>query len=54
VRKDRMEQNIDVFDFQLTEDEMTTIAAMDTGTSLFFDHLDPAQVGRLGIVRLDI
>jgi 2,5-diketo-D-gluconate reductase A len=54
VRKDRMEQNIDVFDFQLTEDEMTTIAAMDTGTSLFFDHRDPAQVSRLGTVRLDI
>jgi 2,5-diketo-D-gluconate reductase A len=33
---------------------MTTIAAMDTATSLFFDHRDPAQVSRLGTVRLDI
>jgi 2,5-diketo-D-gluconate reductase A len=53
VRADRMAENIDVFDFQLTDDEMTRIAAMDTGVSLFFDHRDPAVVGRLGNVRLD-
>jgi 2,5-diketo-D-gluconate reductase A len=52
VRADRMAENIDVFDFQLTDDEMTRIAAMDTGVSLFFDHRDPAVVGRLGNVRL--
>ena len=33
---------------------MTTIAAMDTGTSLFFDYRDPDQVSRLGTARLDI
>jgi 2,5-diketo-D-gluconate reductase A len=49
-----MAQNIDIFDFQLTGDQMTTIAAMDTGTSLFFDHRDPDQVSRLGTARLDI
>lgn len=54
VRRDRMAQNIDIFDFQLTQDQMTTIAAMDTGTSLFFDHRDPDQVSRLGTARLDI
>jgi 2,5-diketo-D-gluconate reductase A len=53
VRADRMAENIDVFDFQLTDVEMTRIAAMDTGVSLFFDHRDPAVVGRLGNVRLD-
>ena len=53
VRADRIAENIDVFDFQLTDDEMTRIAAMDTGASLFFDHRDPAVVGRLGNVRLD-
>jgi 2,5-diketo-D-gluconate reductase A len=53
VRADRIAENIDVFDFQLTDDEMTRIAAMDTGVSLFFDHRDPAVVGRLGNVRLD-
>jgi 2,5-diketo-D-gluconate reductase A len=46
-------ENIDVFDFELTDDQMTRIAAMDTGTSLFFDHRDPAMVSRLGNVRVD-
>ena len=54
VRKDRIEENFDVFDFELSSDEMTAIAAMDTETSLFFDHRDPDQVGQLGTARLDI
>jgi 2,5-diketo-D-gluconate reductase A len=52
VRPDRMAENIDVFDFALTDDEMARIAAMDTGASLFFDHRDPAMVGRLSGVRI--
>jgi 2,5-diketo-D-gluconate reductase A len=44
VRAERMAENFDVFDFQLTDEEMTRIAAMDTGASLFFDHRDPAMV----------
>jgi 2,5-diketo-D-gluconate reductase A len=44
VRRERMEQNLDVFDFALTDDEMARIATMDTGASLFFDHRDPAMV----------
>jgi len=48
VRPDRMAQNLDVFDFELTDDEMTRIAALDTGASLFFDHRDPAMVAWLG------
>jgi 2,5-diketo-D-gluconate reductase A len=47
VRRDRMEQNFDVFDFTLTDKEMERIAAMDTGSSLFFDHRDPAMVSWL-------
>jgi len=43
-----MEQNLNVFDFTLTDDEMARIATMDTGASLFFDHRDPAVVKRLG------
>ncbi len=43
VRRERMEQNIDVFDFVLTDDDMARIATMDTGASLFFDHRDPAM-----------
>ncbi|MGW6172226.1 aldo/keto reductase [Arthrobacter sp. NPDC055138] len=48
VRPERMAQNLDVFGFTLTEEEMTQIAALDTGTSLFFDHRDPAMVSWLG------
>jgi 2,5-diketo-D-gluconate reductase A len=48
-----MRENIDVFDFQLTEDEMTRIADLDTGESLFFDHHDPAAVSRLGTMRIE-
>jgi 2,5-diketo-D-gluconate reductase A len=53
VRPDRMAENLDVFDFQLTDDEMTRISALDTGTSLFFDHRDPAMVSWLGGRRVD-
>jgi diketogulonate reductase-like aldo/keto reductase len=36
VRAERMKENIDVVDFGLTDEQMDRIAAMDTGTSLFF------------------
>ncbi|WP_326613712.1 aldo/keto reductase [Streptomyces scopuliridis] len=52
VRAERMKENIDIFDFELTDDQMASIATLDTGTSLFFDHRDPAMVSRLGTVRL--
>jgi 2,5-diketo-D-gluconate reductase A len=47
VRRERMEQNLDVFDFELTKDDMVRIATLDTGASLFFDHRDPAMVAWL-------
>jgi 2,5-diketo-D-gluconate reductase A len=53
VRPERMSENIDVFDFELTDDEMTRIAAMDRGETLFFDHRDPAMVSWLNERRLD-
>ncbi|MEU2663491.1 aldo/keto reductase [Micromonospora sp. DT46] len=53
VRPERMAQNLDVFDFDLTDDEMTRIAALDTGASMFFDHRDPAMVSWLGSRRVD-
>jgi 2,5-diketo-D-gluconate reductase A len=52
VRPDRMAENIDVFDFALTEDHMASIAAMDNGASLFFDHRDPAMVRTLSRARI--
>jgi 2,5-diketo-D-gluconate reductase A len=50
---ERRRENLDVFDFQLTDDEMGRIAALDTHASLFFDHRDPAIVGQIGTRRLD-
>jgi 2,5-diketo-D-gluconate reductase A len=47
VRRERMEQNLDVFDFELTDDEMQQIRTLETGASMFFDHRDPAMVSRL-------
>ena len=44
VKKERMEQNLDIFDFKLTEEELNEIRALDTGKSLFFSHYDPATV----------
>ncbi|CAM3853993.1 aldo/keto reductase [Smaragdicoccus niigatensis] len=48
VRKDRMAENFDIFDFTLTDDQLAQIATLDTGVSLFFDHREPTMVGRLG------
>ena len=53
VRAERVAENIDVFDFALTDDEMARIAGLETGSSLFFDHRDPAMTARLGGVRID-
>lgn len=44
VSPERMAENLDVFDFELTADEMTSVAALDTGESQFFDHADPEMV----------
>ena len=43
VHRERKEENLDVFDFSLTGDEMAQIAALDTKTSSFFSHSDPAM-----------
>ena len=44
THKERMAQNLDVFDFTLTDEDMQDIAALDTKTSSFFSHQDPAIV----------
>ncbi|MBR0313964.1 MAG: aldo/keto reductase [Bacteroidales bacterium] len=40
THKERMAQNIDIFDFELSSDDMSLIKTLDTGKSLFFDHHD--------------
>lgn len=44
VHKNRMEQNIDIWDFSLTEEEMQRIAVLDMGHSEIVNHYDPAFV----------
>lgn len=44
VHIERMEQNLDILDFTLSESDMAEIALLDTGKSLFFDHHDPETV----------
>jgi diketogulonate reductase-like aldo/keto reductase len=53
VRVERMAENLDVFDFELTDDQMAAIATLDTGATLFFDHHDPEMVTWLSKRRLD-
>lgn len=47
VNRSRMIQNIDVFDFELSTEDMDVIAALDKAESSFFSHYDPEQVERL-------
>ncbi|WP_294192686.1 aldo/keto reductase [uncultured Cloacibacillus sp.] len=44
THRERMAQNIDVFDFALTDEEMKRLRALDEGESLFFSHYDPETV----------
>ena len=47
VRRERIAENFQVFDFALSTEDMAAIAALDTNTSAFFDHRDPAVVEQL-------
>ena len=44
THKERMQENLDIFDFELSDDEMQQIAALDLGHSLFFSHYEPKMV----------
>lgn len=54
VRKERMTENFEIFDFELSQEDLQSIAALDTGSSLFFDHRDPTMVKWLSERKLDI
>jgi len=53
VRKERMAENLNSLDFQLSSEEMENIASLDSKTSSFFDHRDPAMVKWLGERKLN-
>ncbi|GAA0886333.1 aldo/keto reductase [Sphingobacterium siyangense subsp. cladoniae] len=54
VRKERMAENFDIFDFELSVADMQTIVTLDTSSSLFFDHRDPAMVKWLSNYKADV
>ncbi len=54
VRKERMEENLDIFDFLLNSEDMQTIQTLDQNTSAFMDHRDPNVVKWLASRKLDL
>ena len=54
VKKERMKENFDIFDFELNTEDLAAIATLDMKTSSFFDHRDPVMVKWLGERTLDL
>ncbi|WP_025678890.1 aldo/keto reductase [Paenibacillus massiliensis] len=54
VRKERIVENFNIFDFELSADDIEQISALDTRESLFFSHHDPKFVKMLGTLRVDL
>lgn len=54
VRKERMVENFNIFDFELSTDDLHAIMTLDTKTSSFFDHRDPGIVKWMGSRKLDV
>lgn len=54
VHKERIEENFNSLDFELSQEDMEAIVALDQKSSLFFDHRDPAMVKWISETRVDI
>lgn len=52
VRKERMQENFDVFDFELTPADMEAIRTLDTGKSTIYDEMDPYVAMTIGQVKI--
>ncbi|MGO5471978.1 aldo/keto reductase [Streptococcus hyointestinalis] len=53
VHKERMTQNLDIFDFSLSDEDMADILQLDKGESQFLSHVDPEMVKRLSAFTID-
>ena len=54
VHKERMKENFNIFDFELSAEDMDSVKTLDTKASSFFDHRDPAMVKWLGERKLAV
>lgn len=54
VRKERIEENFNIFDFELSTEEMESITTLDMKTTSFFDHRDPEIIKWMGSRKLDL
>lgn len=54
VKKERMQENFNIFDFQLSDEDMQAIATLDTNQSQFFDHRNPQMVKNLSEYRINL
>jgi diketogulonate reductase-like aldo/keto reductase len=54
THKERMEENLNIFDFELSSEDLKAIKTLDSNKSAFFDHRDPAMVKWLGERKLNV